>query len=310
MDAQRHGVKFKQIDVQESDYDYTIEGADVRVGFRALYGLKQKHIDRLIAERHAHGKFRDLQDLVRRTSLHKPTLLCLAAAGALNSLGLTPREALWKVQSVNVSPASLFFGQSSHEDQEHVPQENNWSTLQREYGSQGFSLVHHPLGILRPTLDRWSKWQQERRSAGFTKAMQLPALKNGINVRVAGLLSLQQRPPTAKGFAFLTLEDETGLLNVIMKPHIYEQYRLTVLHNPLLHVYGKLQSVNGVINIQAEIIRPLPAEKLLKATPDELSSGFDFANVLTITLSVDFFDKNAIAGSDARGEELLSGQPV
>lgn len=276
MDAQRHGVKFKQVDVQESEYDYTIEGQDVRVGFRALYGLKQKHIDRLIAERHTNGKFRDLQDLVRRTALHKPTLMCLAAAGALNSLGLSPREALWKVQSLNVNPASLFFGHSSSEDAEHLPSENNWATLQREYGSQGYSLVHHPLGILRPALERWSRWQQERKSAGFTKAVQMPNLRSGTFVRVAGLLSLQQRPPTAKGFAFLTLEDETGVFNIIMKPKVYEQYRLVVLHHPLLHVYGGLQNVNSVINIQAEIIRPLPAEKLLKATPDELNSGFDF----------------------------------
>ncbi len=277
MDAQRHQVKFRPLDVQMSDYDYTIEGGDVRVGFRALYGLREKHIQTLIQERKANGKFHDLMDLVRRTSLNKSTLMCLAAAGAFNSLGVTPREALWKVQSVNVNPASLFFGTSSQDGDEHLPRENNWQTLQREYGSQGYSLVHHPLSILRPALERWSRWQQDRKSAGFTKACQMPDLKNNQYVRVAGLLSLQQRPPTAKGFAFLTLEDETGVFNIILMPKVYEEFRLVVIHHPLLHVYGKLQKVAGVIHIKAEIIRPLPSEKLLQATPQELNSGFDFS---------------------------------
>jgi DNA-directed DNA polymerase III PolC len=277
MDAQRHQVKFCPVDVQMSDYDYTLEDGAVRVGFRALYGLKEKHIQALIQERKTNGKFHDLMDLVRRTSLNKSTLMCLAAAGAFNSLGVTPREALWKVQSVNVNPASLFFGTSSQDGDEYLPRENNWQTLQREYGSQGYSLVHHPLSILRPALERWSRWQRERKSAGFTKASQMLDLKNNQYVRVAGLLSLQQRPPTAKGFAFLTLEDETGVFNIILMPKVYEEFRLVVIHHPLLHVYGKLQKVARVIHIKAEIIRPLPSEKLLQVTPAELDSGFDLS---------------------------------
>ncbi len=275
MDAQRHGVKFRQVDVQYSDYDYTLEDNEVRVGFRALYGLKEKHILTLIEERKQNGLFHDFTDLVKRTGLNKSTLMCLAAAGAFNSLGITPREALWKTQSVNVNPASLFFGTASQNDEEQLPRENNWQTLQREYGSQGYSLVHHPLGILRHALDRWSKWQRDRNSAGFTKACHMPDVQNNYYVRVAGLLSLQQRPPTAKGFAFLTLEDETGTFNIILMPKIYEQFRLVIIHHPLLHIYGKLQKVAGVINIKAEIVRPLPADKLLQATPAQLNSGFD-----------------------------------
>lgn len=277
MDAQRHGVKFKPVDVQTSDYDYTLEGHDVRVGFRALYGLKEKHIQTLIDERKARGPFEDLTDLVRRTSLHKSALMCLAAAGAFNSLGITPREALWKVQSVNVNPSSLFFGLAGEHDQEHLPRENSWQALQREYGSQGYSLVHHPLSILRPAIERWSRWQQERKSVPFTKACHLTHARNGQYIRVAGLLSLQQRPPTAKGFAFLTLEDETGVFNIILMPKIYEQFRLVVLHHPLLHIYGKLQKVEGVINIKAEIVRALPADKLLQATPEQIHAGFDLS---------------------------------
>lgn len=273
MDAQRHGVKFRQVDVQISDYDYTIEDGEVRVGFRAISGLKEKHIQILLDERKRNGVFKDLTDLVRRTELKKATLMCLAAAGALNSLGLNPREALWKVQAMQVSPQSLFFGQGSDEGKEQIPQESDWQTLSREYETQGYSLVHHPLSILRPMLERWSAWQRARKSAPFTRADQLPAMKNGFYVRVAGLLSLQQRPPTAKGFAFLTLEDETGVFNIVLMPKIYEQFRLVIIHHPLLHVYGKLESVSGVLNIKAEVIRPLPADKLLQAASQNLLSG-------------------------------------
>lgn len=321
MDAQRHQVKFRSVDVQRSEYDYTLEDGEVRVGFRAIYGLKEKHILSLIAERRAGGAFYDLSDLVRRTSLSKATLMCLAAAGAFNSLGVNPREALWKVQGMNVNPSSLFFGMvsggssggSASQGGDHfrgaagancgggsnlddlgdlsnlsnlsdlgdlgdlrlLPPESEWQQMHREYSTQGYSLVHHPLSVLRPGLNRWCDWLHAKKKVVFVKAVDLPKCRNGAKVRVAGLLSLQQRPPTAKGFAFLTLEDETGAFNIILLPKIYEQFRLTILHHPLLHVCGQLQSVSGVLNIKAELIMPLPAEKLLAATPQQLAAGYD-----------------------------------
>lgn len=277
MDAQRHEVEFLPVDIQKSEYDYTLEGESVRVGFRALYGLKEKHIERVLQERRASGAFRDLDDLVRRTALHKGTLSRLASSGALAPFGLNAREALWKVQSVNVNPSSLFFGASAGSDAntnidaELIPHEKNWSQLEREYQTQGYSLVHHPLGILRPALDMWSKWEHERKRLTFSRSDQLPTLKNGTRVRVAGLLSLQQRPPTAKGFAFLTLEDEAGVFNIVIKPDLYESFRLTILHHSMLHVQGILEKVDGVINIMAKIIKPLPVEKMLHST-----QNFDF----------------------------------
>jgi DNA-directed DNA polymerase III PolC len=271
-DAQRHGVRFLPVDIQKSDYDYLLEDAGgVRVGFRAIYGLKQKHIQHAIEERRLNGPFKDLQDLVRRTGLPRATLMRLASSGALSSFGLSPREALWKVQSVSVSPSSLFFGQSGAADEELIPKEKDWSQLEREYQTQGYSLVHHPLGILRPALDVWSNWEKERNRLTFSRSDQLPGLKNGTRVRVAGLLSLQQRPPTAKGFAFLTLEDETGVFNIVIKPGLYEGFRQTILYNSMLHVQGTLEKVEGVINIMAKIIKPLPVEKMLQA-----SQNFDF----------------------------------
>lgn len=252
----------------------------VRAGFRAIYGLKEKHIQQLLDERHANGEFKDLSDLIRRTHLAKSALIQLAAAGALESLGLGPRDALWKIQALSLDPQSLFFaGDNTNDDEEHLPGENDWEMLQREYQTQGYSLVRHPLGILRLALDRWSEWEIKRRSVGFTKAAHLNHTRHGAKVRIGGLLSLQQRPPTAKGFAFLTLEDETGLINVVLMPKVYEEFRLIIINNPLLHICGTLEKVEGVINIKAQIIKALPVEKMLQSTPQQQlpETGFDFS---------------------------------
>src|SRR4029079_6062372 len=131
------------------------------------------------------------------------------------------------------------------------------------------SLLRHPLGILRPALERWSDWERARNSPGFTKAARLRHLPNVSRVRVAGLLSLQQRPPTAKGFAFLTLEDETGLINIVIVPQLYEQFRLTSLYHTLSHAYGILEKSGDVINIKAQMIKALPVERMLNATLSE-----------------------------------------
>ena len=314
MDAQRHGVNFRGIDLQRSEFDYTLEGAvegagdgaregagdgtlesttkgnDVRVGFRAISGLREKHILHLLEQRRRGGPFRDLGDLIRRTHLSRTVLMQLAAAGALECLGLAPREALWKIQALSLDAQSLFFatareftdltcrGSTATARAEHLPRESDWETLQREYRTQGYSLLRHPLGILRPALERWSLRERLRKSVEFTSADRLPLLPNGARVRVAGLLSLQQRPPTAKGFAFLTLEDETGLLNIVLMPHIYQEFRVVLLANPILHICGTLEKVSGVLNIKAQVIKPLPVEKLLRQTRREAhdSPGFDF----------------------------------
>jgi DNA polymerase III alpha subunit len=273
MDAQRHGVKFLDVDIQKSEYDYTIEKDGVRSGFRAIYGLKEKHVEQLLEERKRGGEFRDLNDLIRRTHLAKSALIQLAAAGAFVCIGLEPREALWKIQALSLDAQSLLFGTERGLDSDLLPQEDDWEKLQREFQVQGYSLLRHPIGLLRPALERWSDWERKRNFPGFSKAVHLPHLQNRTKVRVAGLLSLQQRPPTAKGFAFLTLEDETGLINIVLLPQIYEKYRLEMLANPMLHICGTLEKVESVINIKAEIIKGLPVEKMLKATPDANTAG-------------------------------------
>jgi DNA polymerase-3 subunit alpha/error-prone DNA polymerase len=270
-DAQRHGVEFRPVDVQLSDYDYTIEGFAVRTGLRSIGGLKEKHIEEILAERALRGPYASLGDLVQRNGARKETLMRLAAAGALSAFGMTAREALWKIQAMALDKQSLFFGQESAADAQHLPPEDNWDRLQRDYATKGFSLTQHPMGILRPALK------------GFATSKELGDFRNGGPVRIAGLLALLQRPPTAKGFAFLTCEDETGSFNVILMPQIYEKFRGAIGEHAILHICGYVQNANGVINIRAETVKGLPVQKILNLLPPSLAanSGFDFTKCLT-----------------------------
>ncbi|MEO0336104.1 MAG: OB-fold nucleic acid binding domain-containing protein, partial [Pseudomonadota bacterium] len=308
-DAKRHGVKFLPIDINISDYEYTLEAPmndttttkqplstsqlaglevearggscmdnttttkqqrasslqAVRVGFRAIFGLKEKHIQTLILERKVHGPFQDLQDLVRRVHLPKSLLMSLGAAGAFENLGLSPREALWKIQSLQLDRQGLFYGLSGeHLDQtvasdiQRIPKESDWEKLTREYHWKGYSTDSHPLQVVRPALAYWSAYDKKHGGPGFCLSKDLKNIPHKSYIRVAGLLCLQQRPPTAKGFAFLTLEDETGSFNIVLMPDIYQKFRLLIADNPLLEVRGKLESIQTVYNIKAEEIRPLP----------------------------------------------------
>jgi DNA polymerase-3 subunit alpha/error-prone DNA polymerase len=254
-DAQRHGVKFLPVDIQKSKFDYDLEGPAVRTGLRAIFGLHEKHVKNLLEERECNGPFEHLTDLVKRTGTPRNVLLRLGAAGALVPLGLNARQAVWCIQALEMKPDSLFFASAKEsidkiKDADLVPLEDSWQELLREFDTQGFSLTQHPVGLLRKNLKGW------------TRAADLTNLPHGRRVRIAGLLSLVQRPPTAKGFAFLNLEDESGLFNVVLLPKIYEQFRLVVAFHQLIEIVGRLESVNGVLNIKADTLRPLGCQAL------------------------------------------------
>jgi DNA polymerase-3 subunit alpha/error-prone DNA polymerase len=268
-DAQRHQVSFLELDIQKSDYEYTLQKIEnkraVRVGLMAIRGLKEKHLERLLESRRTHGPFLNLEDLVKRSHLHRSALMLLGAAGALRSLGISPREALWRIQALQLDAQSLFFGQTEGRDEEHLPLETEWETMSREYRSKGYSLTRHPRLILRPSLTK---------ALGFSTAQDLGSLRNRQWVRIAGLLSLQQKPPTAKGVAFLTMEDETGNFNSVLMPEIYEKYRLVIGEHSLLEIRGPIESKDSVIHIRAQHIQPLQLKEL---KPPELPSALPAA---------------------------------
>lgn len=258
-DAQRHRVTFLPLDVQSSQWDYTLnQELHVRVGFRSIYGVRREHIEKLMTERENEGHFQSLGDLIRRTQLPRASLIRLAAAGALHSLSKSPREALWELQGMSFDPQSLFFGSDLESGSEKlsdsvslIPSENPWEKVQREYQSSGFAIDSHPLAVLRPEL----------RVRRYSTAAQVQTLRHGLSIRVAGLMGLLQKPPTAKGMCFVSLEDETGLMNIVITPDIYQKHRLVLLTSPLLEIEGKLESRDGVRNIKALFVRPLVVER-------------------------------------------------
>ncbi len=254
-EAQRNSVTFLNLDVQKSDWDYLLESRDpkhterdiwtVRVGFRAIHGLRQKLIENFTQERLQNGAYQSFSDFVRRSQLPRHMLIRMAAAGALASFGLSARQAIWNLQGMSFDQNSLLYGQASlldsleqESEEKKIPCEDNWQSVQREYQTKGFSIDTHPLKLLRPLLP------------GFVCAHQLATLRNGTQVRVAGLVSLIQKPPTAKGMCFVSLEDETGIFNLVVTPDLYQQTRLTLLHVSLLEVHGRLESREGVYNIK------------------------------------------------------------
>ncbi len=273
-DAQRHKVIFLELDVQKSEFEYKIECSgekrEVRVGFMAVRGVKEQHVDALVEERNRNGEFKSLEDLVKRTRMGRSALMLFGAAGALKSLGVLPREALWRIQALKLDPQSLFFGLTETRDEEHLPGETDWESMNREYKSKGYSLTRHPLLLLRPVLA-----QKQGKEPPFVTTTDLVSKKNRDWVRIAGLLSLQQRPPTAKGIAFLTLEDEFANFNVVLMPDIYEKFRLVVADYSLLEIRGPVEKKDGVIHVRAQDIRPLNVGELLTPRlPSALPSSY------------------------------------
>ena len=233
---------------------------DVRVGFRSMHGFSKLFAQRIVEARKTGGEFKSLRDFVERTKLPRAALIRLGSAGALSCFGIEAREALWTLQSFDLDQTSLTYAQAPQLNQENeqqelmlLPRESSWETIQREYSSKGFSIETHPLAILRKNLQA----RYTMRTPRLTRANELPNLRHKTTVVMAGLLSLLQKPPTAKGVCFLSVEDETGLFQVIIKPEIYEKYRMVILENPLMVIRGTLQCLQGVYNLLATDIEPL-----------------------------------------------------
>lgn len=255
-EAQKNGVQFLDVDIQHSDYDYTVpKDRCVRVGLKSIYGLKKTFIEKIISTRQQSGFFKDLSDLCHRVPLDRRSLILLASAGALQSFGHSARQTLWQVQSLKLDPQSLFFAEVDLNHQNLLPQEKDWDELNREYKFKGFSVHTHPMQLCRKEM---SKNISKNRAAEYpVVSKNLKSLPNGRRVWIGGLLGLTQKPPTAKGFCFLTMEDEFGIFNVVLKPPIYEKYRLDLIFHSLLKIYGVIEQKSGVINIKAEKIEPL-----------------------------------------------------
>ena len=291
-DAQRHGLKVKPIDVACSDwlcklerYKKGREGLAVRLGLRYVKGLREE-IGREIAPQRAARAFSSIDDLkLRVPEIQKSELAALASIGALNFIGgkrTHRRDALWQIERVARRAGPLLErpdddSQANANENAHLAANANaesgcesktfkegvnsdggaansplaaMTTEERliaDFSGTGITVGPHPLAYHRADLQR----------QGIRPASDLAKIPDGTFVRVAGAVIARQRPGTAKGFVFLSLEDETGIANAIITPQLFRQYHITVVHNPVLLIEGRLQNLDNVISVKAERVLPL-----------------------------------------------------
>jgi error-prone DNA polymerase len=242
-DARRHGVEVRPVDATCSEWDCTLEsGADaaVRLGFVLVRGLSQAGVERLIAARKARP-FGNVEDLARRAALSRHDLKCLAAAGALEALSGHRRSAYWQVAGIETS-AHILRDAPILETLPVLTAPTEGENTVADYVSTGLTLGRHPLALLRPRLVRMR----------FATAVELKWLPDGSPARAAGIVTGRQRPGTASGTVFVTLEDETGYVNVIVWPHLVERQRRELLGAALMGVEGTLERQGEVMHLVAK----------------------------------------------------------
>ncbi|MFT4243118.1 MAG: error-prone DNA polymerase [Acidovorax sp.] len=233
-DARRHGVRVWPADVVHSDWDCTLEDSTqpqpaVRLGLRMVSGLGEAAARRL-AQARATAPFANAQDLALRAQLTQQDLRALAAADALASLSGHRRQQMWEAAAQHTAPA-LLRDAPVHEPPLELPAAPEGEEILFDYAATGLTLRRHPLALLRPRLARWR----------LLTALQLHATPHGRTVRTCGIVTVRQRPGTAKGTLFVTLEDETGPVNVIVWPALLERWRDALLRSRLLAVQGTWQ---------------------------------------------------------------------
>ena len=239
-DVRDHGVEVRPVDVNASAWDILPEGRVLRLGFRLISGFQEGWAERLVAARGAgFADFAALED----AALPRAALEHLAAADALRSLGLSSRPAFWRIAGMEAAPVPLFAGQKRPHPAAQLPLMGLGEQVVADYRSIGLSLRTHPCALLR---DRLS-------AAGAKSCAEATRQRNGAKLRVAGLVTVRQRPGTAKGTVFITIEDETGIANIIVWPALVATFRQAIINATLLIVEGRLQrSDEGVTHITAE----------------------------------------------------------
>jgi error-prone DNA polymerase len=250
-DAQRSGLRIRPVSVIDSEWLCTVESdKTIRLGFCLTRGIKKENAEQMVQERKKRA-FKNLFDFRSRTSFARDELRVLAKSGALNPIIGHRRDALWSVE--NTFNQEEFFW--------NAPEKSPLSAMEpverlaADFETMRLTTGPHPMSYIRGSLsdDIW-------RSADLASA------KNGARLRVAGVAICRQRPGTAKGFVFISLEDETGISNVVVRPNVFERLRLVITQESFLLVEGILQKRSGVIHVRAENIERLPTFSLETAT--------------------------------------------
>ncbi len=249
-DVRRHGVEVRAVDVTASDWDCTLEPVEddlaIRLGLRLVKGLSRVGAERIVAAR-GETQFTNIPDLTHRAGLDRRDREALAAAGALATLAGDRHQARWQILGAE-SPPPLFRGGAESgspgpgpRKPAPLPAPTEGEDLLADYASVGFTLGRHPLALLRPQLNRLR----------IVTAAHIAALPHGRFIRTAGLVTIRQRPASAAGVIFVTIEDETGLVNLVVWPKLIERQRRELLGARLLGVSGQIQKQDGVLHVVA-----------------------------------------------------------
>jgi error-prone DNA polymerase len=267
-DARRHGVEVRGVDVNHSTWTCQLEldgrteealrrdpvqgrvpvQPALRLGFEQIKGLKEDAAQRVVQERTRAGAFTSLADLARRTRIPRSELTRLVLANAVSSLTSSRRAALWELSALgSFDEGDLFFGLTIANDAPPFPAMSATERVSTDFDTTGLSLESHPVGLMRPQLTK----------AGALTAEQLQHAPSGRQVRLGGLVIVRQRPPTAKGFCFMSVEDETGLANLVIEPKRFEQFRKEITGTALVLAGGRVERSGKVVNLKVDHLEPL-----------------------------------------------------
>ena len=254
-DAQRHQLRIRAINVQCSETQCTIEHQPdhtlaVRLGLRYVKGLRTQTAEAIVRDRQQNGPFLSAEDLALRVpQLNRKELRELAHVGALNWVeGVAHRrDALWQTEQIGRSAGPLLQSASHANTATPLFRMSTEDRLVADYAGTGLTVDHHPLFYRR----------SELRQQGILASKDLAFVANGASIVTAGCVIARQRPGTAMGFIFLSLEDETGIANVIIHPELYDLDRATVTRSKFLRITGRLQNQDGVLHVRASALEPL-----------------------------------------------------
>ena len=261
-DAQKHGVEVRPIRVEVSEWDCTLEGEGesrtpsdgtggpaIRLGLRLVRSFGEEAAERLVRAR-AERPFNSLDDVVKRAALKKNELEALADAGAFEGLTPSRREALWRLRAPRED--GLFYGLDIEPDvPAGLPPMSAQEQLSLDYGTTGISLHDHPMKHLRKRL----------RKRRVKLADEQKTWRTGQRVTVAGVVLTRQRPGTASGVVFITLEDETGTVNLVLYSHVFERYELVARHAGMLLARGQIDRRGEVVHVRVSHLERLDMPK-------------------------------------------------
>ncbi|MEM9582601.1 MAG: error-prone DNA polymerase [Pseudomonadota bacterium] len=247
--AREHGVEVRPADVNYSNWDNTLEPVSdkefaLRIGLRQIDGLREDAMQRLVAARDA--PYENFAEMKKRARLDAGSCRKLAAADALRSMGLDRRQALWETQALKDAPDLPIFTHADARDigvepEVRLPEMPRAEHVVADYQTLRLSLKAHPMRFFRSSLTE----------QGYIRASSLPKIQHGARVSLAGLVLVRQKPGSAKGVCFITLEDETGVANLVIWPKLFEAFRPVIMTSRLLVVHGQVQTDGKVIHVVA-----------------------------------------------------------